>query len=139
MEVLDLGDVAALAKVLHGVRRDPQNVDRAGLRINLDPAGDRVAERVGKSEVILRQDIHRRAKGGAAVVRRGDPDLADCEVVVGDVDLILSGRDGARKYRHPGTVDEGRVESCEVVDRPVRGTVVTEGEPSLEEKRGAFD
>src|SRR5437899_8558672 len=139
MEVLDLGDVAALAKVLHRIRGDPQDVDLGGLRINLDTAGDRVTERIDKGDPIRAEHVDRGPKGLPAVVAGGDPDLADREVVVGDVDLILSGRDGAREYRHPGTVDEGRVESCEVVDCPVRAAVITEGEPSLEEKRGSFD
>src|SRR2546426_11974553 len=137
MEGLDLGNVAALAHVRYGVRGDPQDVDLAGLRVDLDPAGDRITERVGKSEAIRGQHIDRRTKGAAAVVRRGDPDLADREIVVGDVDLIVNGRDSARKYRHPGTIDERGIESGEVVDRPVCAAVVAEGEPSLEEKRGS--
>src|SRR2546425_10787648 len=91
MEVLDLGDVAALAKVLHGVRRDPQNVDLAGLRINLDPAGDRVTEGIDKGNTVRAEHVHRGPKGLPAVVAGGDPDLADGEVGVGDVDLVLSG------------------------------------------------
>src|SRR5436309_616081 len=63
----------------------------------------------------------------------------DCVDVVGDLALNPSGRNATRKYRHPGTVDEGRFEGCEAVDRPVGAAVVTEGEPRLEEKRGSLD
>src|SRR3989442_7990936 len=139
MEGLDLGNVAALAHVRYGGRGDPQDVDLGGLRVDLDPAGDRVTEGIDKGDPIRAEHVDRRAKSLPAVVAGGDPDLADREVVVGDVDLILSGGDGTRKYRHPGTVDEGRAEGCEVVDRPVRAAVVTEGEPSLEGKRGSLD
>src|SRR2546427_8181951 len=139
MEVLDLVDVPALAKVRPGVRRDPQNVDLAGLRINLDPGGHRVTEGIDKGNTIRAEHVNRGPKGLPAVVAGGDPDLADREVVVGDVDLILSGGDGTRIHRHPGTVDEGRVESCEVVDRPMCAAVVAYGETSLERQRKPLD
>src|SRR2546426_11173865 len=119
MEVLDLGDVAALAKVLHGVRRDPQNVDLAGLRINLDPAGDRVTEGIDKGNTIRAEHVNRGPKGLPAVVAGGDPDLADREVVVGDVDLILSGGDGTRIHCQPGAGDGRRGESGPGGGRPM--------------------
>src|SRR3989442_15851780 len=139
MEVLDLGDVAALAKVLHGVRRDPQNVDLAGLRINLDPAGDGVTEGIDKGNTIRAEHVNRGPKGLPAVVAGGDPDLADREVVVGDVDLILSGGDGTRIHCQPGAVDERRVECGQVVDRPMCAAVVAYGETSLERQRKPLD
>src|SRR2546427_8980040 len=126
MEVLDLVDVPALAKVRPGVRRDPQNVDLAGLRINLDPAGDRVTEGIDKGNTIRAEHVNRGPKGLPAVVAGGDPDLADREVVVGDVDLILSGGDGTRIHCPPRAVAERRVEFGQGRDRPMCDPAVPE-------------
>ena len=55
--------------------------------------------------------------------------------MVGDVDLVLRGGNGARIDREPRPVDEGRVECGEVIDRPVGPAIVAVGQPRLEEER----
>src|SRR5207247_9610753 len=82
----------------------------------LNPAGDRVTEGIDKGHPIRAEHVDRGPKGMPAVVAGGDPDLADREVMVGDVDLILSGRDGAREYRHPGRSEEHTSELQSRVD-----------------------
>src|SRR2546425_1801917 len=98
VEVLNLANVAPLGRVLHWVGGDPLDVHFAGLGVHLDPARNRVAEGVDEGEAVSAEDIHRRPKRLAAIVRRGHVDLTGREIMVADVNLILTRRSLAGEY-----------------------------------------
>src|SRR5260370_6812726 len=105
MEILDLSNVATAGCVCHWVGGDPLDVNFAGFRIDLNVAWNRIAEgldlcyRVIGEHVGLQEHI-------AAVVRGGDPDLAGREVVIGNIDLILSRGGFTWVHGQPGAVDK---------------------------------
>ena len=123
VEVLDLADVAALRGVRDRVGGDPLDIEVACLRVDLDVARDRVAERLDFGVRIVGEDIrlHERL---SAVVRARDPDLARGEVVVCDVDGVRCRRDLACVDCEPWPIDKGWVEGGDVVHSPCCAAVV---------------
>src|SRR5258708_34387083 len=132
MKILDLRNIATHRRVLDGVSGAPFDISFAGLRIHFDAARHGVAEGLSFRQSVLRENVHRGSEVLAAIVRSRHVDLAGREVVVRDINLVLSRRYLAWVDRQPGTVDERRVERGEIVDSPARPAIVAVGEMGLE-------
>src|SRR5438270_11673215 len=116
MEVLYLGNIAPLSGVSHRIGGDPLNIDLAGFWIYFDITRNGVAKRIGERQPVLRQHVHRWAKRVAAIIGSGDIDLADGEIVITDIDLVLVSRNFAREDGDPGPVNQGWIDSRDAVD-----------------------
>src|SRR5207302_5617301 len=115
------------------ISRVPLDVDFARSGIDLDAAGDRVAERIGERHPIGAEYVHRGTERLPAVVGRRHVDLADGEVVVDDVNLILVRRQLAWVDGQPGAIDEAWADRGHVVLCPGGPAIITKRKMRLKE------